>query len=136
MNKQPKIFFIDLDGTTLDKHNNHSNDGDLINFISKENIDAIKFKNKTTPVVISTGRPAIKVIPLLMALDIEYAVIQNGAMVINKNGKIIYKKLMSQTDALDILDFTIKNKLGIKINDSNSIFGLRLIYKIIAKKFK
>jgi len=76
-----ECFFIDLDGTSLDsKHGS----------ISKVNIEKIREINKVTPVVISTGRSlGEKVKYLMKLLNIQYAICQNGAIIVNDKFKIL-----------------------------------------------
>ena len=76
-----ECFFIDLDGTALDGKR-HT--------ISEANAKKIREVNKTTPVIISTGRSfGSKVKGLMKSLDIKYAICQNGSIIANNKNEIL-----------------------------------------------
>ena len=82
MDFKPQIYFIDLDGTTLDLPKSKSK-------ISRKNVEAIKKINKTKPVVFSTGRSnSAFVMDLLKETNSPYAICQNGGVIVDANNNI------------------------------------------------
>ncbi len=129
MNKiNPSIVFIDLDGTTYDKHNSFSPD------VSDVNKNAIKELNKKIPVIISTGRSPEFVLKLQKELDLKYSIVQNGAYIYNDKGKIVYQDSIDSDIAAEILHFAQDNNAGTKVNNEMKFFGIpKILHKIISK---
>ena len=119
MNKNIKIFFIDLDGTLLDiKENN-------MHGISEENKEAIKAAQKAgIKIVISTGRSGLQAKKYLDLIDYEYAVTGNGSIILHKE-KIIKKLTMSLRASLLLIDYAKANGLVMKFDDSRIGYGTR-----------
>lgn len=112
-----ECFFIDLDGTSLDKKN-HS--------ISDMNINKIRETIKNTPIVISTGRSfGDKVKELMGLLNIEYAICQNGAIIANKNHEILLDITIDYEMVKIIKETAIKYNLAITPNSQYRIYNSR-----------
>ncbi|MBD5423161.1 MAG: Cof-type HAD-IIB family hydrolase [Mycoplasma sp.] len=109
-----EAIFIDLDGTLFDKWNKK---------ISKKNIEAVRERQKEIPFIISTGRSYSKKVKKIMELlNIDYAICQNGAVVVDKSGNILQNITLSENQVSKILDITKKNKLGFTINSEFLIY--------------
>ncbi len=126
--KQPKILFIDLDGTALDVQNKRQWD------VSQENLDAInECRKRGMKVLASTGRAPYKENLEIMNKfgDNKNFACWNGAKVF-KDGKEIYSKSFSKDLAQEIYDFLVQNKMTIIINsDSQKMFSSCLIFKFV-----
>ncbi len=110
-----ECFFIDLDGTTLDKKKNS---------ISNTNISKIREVNKNTPVVISTGRRfGDKVKKLMLMLDIKYAICQNGSIIVNNKFEILKDITIDTSMVKSIKFFAIKNRIAIIPNSQYKIYN-------------
>jgi len=114
MNKNIKAFFIDLDGTMVDdKHN-----------VSKENIMQIRKTIKEGQhVVISTGRMDKTVTDIMRKCDVDYAVTGNGAIIIDKKGKVLNEKTLTVKQTQQALALTQKHGLVMRIDSGPMAFG-------------
>lgn len=120
INKNIKIYFLDLDGTLLDAKVSRGNFG-----VSDINREAIKQAKKDGKhIVISTGRTGQFVLNLMKDLDIEYAVVANGAMVVNKKGKIIKNDPLEVKQFLLLLDIIKENNLCMKLDGDLVAYGI------------
>ena len=90
-----KLVAIDLDGTLLDKGR----------YISKKNIEAIKFAQKNgVEVVIATGRAHFDAKNFIKETDIHPWIIgTNGATIHDPNGELFYSVPLNQQVAGDML---------------------------------
>ncbi|MCR8612910.1 MAG: Cof-type HAD-IIB family hydrolase [Mycoplasma sp.] len=120
-----KAYFIDLDGTLYDGKKK----------ISDDNMKSIIEKNKTSPVVISTGRPKIFVDKLFNnKYPFQFLIAQNGAIIWEKN-KIIEKNEINNKIGNEIIEFLLMNNMGIKINDELDVYTKNWLSKIWISKF-
>lgn len=109
-----KAYFIDLDGTTLDKIRKN---------ISKKNINALKEKNTTSPVVISTGRSFGKKVKKIMQLiNSKYAICQNGAIIGDNQGNILKNIKLESEQINQIVKICKKYKLIFTVNSRFELF--------------
>lgn len=109
-----EAIFIDLDGTLLDKWPKR---------ISKKNLISIKKQQQTTSIIISTGRSyGKKVKKIMQLLDVEYAICQNGAIVVNKNGEILKNITLDKEQVERVIDIVKEEKLGFTINSEFLIY--------------
>ena len=114
MNKNIKVFFIDLDGTMIDKKHK----------VSKENIFQIRKTIKEGKnIVISTGRMNESVMEIMRRCDIEYAVTGNGAIIIDKKGKVLNEKTLTIKQTQQILTLTQKHGLVMRIDSEPLVYG-------------
>ncbi len=127
MKFNPKAFFIDLDGTAFDTR------VDGHHAISEENKKAIIETNKTTPVIISTGRHVRNALPLIQELGLKYAVCQNGAQIVDIKGNIIEKHNFPGPIAERILKIMMDQKMMIKPNDDGIFYGAKFPYGVITR---
>lgn len=110
-----EAFFIDLDGTLFDKWNKK---------ISKKNIEAIKEKQKSTHIVLSTGRSySKKVKKVMQLLNIQYAICQNGAIVVDREGNILQNITLNREQTEAVVEIARKNKVGFTINSEFLIYS-------------
>lgn len=108
-------FFIDLDGTTLDRFNKK---------ISKQNLQALQAKNQHYPVIISTGRPFSQTVKNLMqAIGSPYAICQNGAVIGNHRGEVLINIPLAKKQVEKLVQFCLENHLAILINSQFKIFS-------------
>lgn len=125
-------FFIDLDGTALDAKRRK--------IISEENIEAIKETNKTTPVIISTGRSyGDKVKNLMNILGTKYAICQNGSIVADSDGNILLDIALSPEQVDKVVAVAKKYRLGFNINSQFIIYAnspLLFFPRLFSSKFK
>ncbi len=127
MKFNPKVFFIDLDGTTFDSR------VDGHHAISEKNKQAIIEINKKTPVIISTGRHVKNALPLIQELGLKYAVCQNGAQIVDTEGNVIEKHNFPGPIAERILKIMMGNRMMIKPNDDGIFYGAKFPYGLITR---
>lgn len=132
MNKDIKLFFIDLDGTTLDTH---TVDGQ--HWISDANIEAIKAaRAEGKYVIISTGRIGANVKKYYDLVGGEYVIAGNGAQITNAKGKAVCENKMSVQQVLKVMEVLQKNNMVMKVDDDWNGYGATTaIQKYISKKF-
>lgn len=133
MNFKPQIYFIDLDGTTLDLPKTQAK-------ISSINIEAIKKMNQIKPVIFSTGRSnSTFVLNLMKETNTPYAICQNGGIIIDSNNDILVKHEILKDDAIKIVQTLEDNKMLYIFNSGNIIYGTTAKLKFIsiwARKFE
>ena len=126
MDFKPQIYFIDLDGTTLDLPKSKSK-------ISRKNVEAIKKINKTKPVVFSTGRSnSTFVMDLLKETNSPYAICQNGGIIVDANNNILVKYEIQKDDAVQIIKLLENEKMLYIFNSGNVIYGSKAKLKFIS----
>lgn len=115
----PEAIFIDLDGTLLDlpKHQ-----------ISNANKEAIIKTSQESLIVISTGRTySYTVKKLISTLNLEYAICQNGSLIVDKNGKKILEILIDKDLVKKVIDFAIKHNLVVLVNSEFKLYNRRRV---------
>ena len=128
LNKNIKVFFIDLDGTLLDAKK------DGYHAISDENLNQMKkMKESGVHIVVSTGRSGGQAKRYLDMVKSEYAVTGNGSIIL-KNNKIIKETLMSTRQAIMIRDIVIDEGVTIKLDDSRDAYGSEGVIQRFATK--
>ena len=129
LNKNIEIFFIDLDGTTLDIKKDNKR------WISDENLSAIKeVQAQGKHVVISTGRMA-GLEEFMEATNTQYIIGGNGAMIKNNKGKFLKEIKMSTRQTLLLLDIVKKHNLVIIPDATGIAYGVKTkLQRYIAKK--
>jgi len=107
----------DLDGTLIEN-----------NTISKSNIDSLnKLKSYGGLFIIATGRPFNGVSSLIKKynLDVDYKVLLNGALIMDKNEKILVHKT---------IPFNIVNEILSKVEESSPLVSLETGFKTFTLK--
>ncbi|MGL4184054.1 MAG: Cof-type HAD-IIB family hydrolase [Metamycoplasmataceae bacterium] len=127
----PDAIFLDLDGTLLDSKKNS---------ISNKNFEAIKKEQINSKIFISTGRKYGKVVKEVMQLtNIDYAICQNGALIVDKSGKKILEVLIEHSEAIKIIKFAQRHNLVVIINSEKKLYSRRFALKLAkifsSKKF-
>lgn len=119
-----KAYFIDLDGTTLDKK--------IRRTISKKNIDVLKNKNKTIPIVISTGRAySQKVKKVMELINCKYAICQNGAVIGDNQGNILKEITLNKEQMELIINICLSYNVSFTINGRFEIFTNQKNYYLL-----
>ena len=125
MNFKPQAYFIDLDGTMLDLPKKESK-------ISEENIRVIQLVNKTTPVIISTGRANSEfVMSLTNKIHSPYVICQNGGIIIDKDNNILKKNEIQKDTVLEIIQILKDEKMFFIINSGDIIYGSNYRLKFV-----
>ena len=129
LNKNIKVFFIDLDGTLLDTKK------DGYHAISEENINEIKnSKDNGVHIVISTGRSGGQAVRYLDMVRSEYSVTGNGSIIL-KGNKVIKETFMNVRQVIMIRDIVSNEGVTIKLDDSRDAHGAKTTFqKYISKK--
>ncbi|MGZ9413140.1 HAD-IIB family hydrolase [Mycoplasma sp. 480] len=116
--KFPKLLFLDLDGTLLDKGIG------VWAKMSEKNKDAVLEYSKQYPVVISTGRTFNhEVEKIAKSVNAKFIVCQNGSIILDKNFKEIQNYKISQEVIKQILDEVINQKLTFVANPGSIVYG-------------
>ena len=114
---KPEIYFIDLDGTTLDLPKKSQK-------ISDKNLNAIKKMNETTPIVFSTGRSNSEfVMNLAKQTNCKYVICQNGGLIVDINNNILKKYEIQKDDVYEIEQLLKKEKMLFILNSGHTIYG-------------
>ncbi len=131
LNKNIKIFFIDLDGTLLD-----AKDEKGFHSISEENLKAIEEISKTKEVIISTGRIGQTVEKFMKMTNVKYAVCGNGSIVIDNKGKVYKEDKLNIRQVIMLVDFAKKHKLSFKVDSELAAYGaINWKHRMLAKHF-
>lgn len=125
-----QIYFIDLDGTTLDSKNN------LERWPSKKNLEAIKnARARGQEVIISTGRSGQNIYDLAAVIGGKYFIQANGALITDKNNKTLFSAKLNVRQTLLLLDIIKKHHLAFKLDDQYVTYGVqRRLSRFVAKK--
>lgn len=113
-----KLIAIDLDDTLLNKNKE----------ISKENKIAVnKANNQNIKIVIASGRPYFRVLPILEELNLNndnnYVISYNGAYISNGNNtKIIKRNVLNNQDINNIVDEITKHNLTFTVYVNDDIY--------------
>lgn len=114
--KKAKIYFLDLDGTFIDKVNGYET-------ISEKNILTAKKVNLYKPVIFSTGRGNTEyTMNIAQQVGSEYVVCLNGALVVDKNNKEVYRKEMPKDVVLNVIEEFKKHNMCIYINGIKNMY--------------
>lgn len=115
-----KLVASDLDGTIITKDN----------YIPENNYKAIEYlHNNNTNFVICTGKtyPIIK--STCSKINASYGIFGNGNQIIDlKTGKVIYKKLLSNSDALACIEIAKRHGLHSHIYTDTEVITEELLY--------
>ncbi|MGX4668630.1 HAD family hydrolase [Cerasibacillus sp. JNUCC 74] len=106
-----KVLICDLDGTLLDKNNE----------ISLENMRKIQsFSNSGGTFIIATGRLDHDIVYVEKQLGIQgaFRISQNGAVITNKDGKVVFKQEIDSHTAKGIMKILDKRKERVEVNDA------------------
>ncbi|MCT4469581.1 HAD family hydrolase [Mycoplasma sp. HS2188] len=110
LKNKAKAYFLDLDGTFLDKPNGHGT-------VSDTNIETAKKLNKYKPVIFSTGRGNTDfTMNIANKVGSEYVVCLNGALIVDKNNNILYRKTLDKKPLLEVIEIFKSRKMFIYIN--------------------
>ncbi|AAT27627.1 Cof-type HAD-IIB family hydrolase [[Mycoplasma] mobile] len=123
-----KGYFIDLDGTLLDKSRHKLSDFNSV---------VLNQVNKTTPIIISTGRGESRLIYQLMEKhNLKYAICQNGALIIDRNANKLLNLTIERNTVHKIIEIAKKNKVFFLINSRGNFYGpKKSIFRFFADKF-
>ncbi len=116
MNKY-KMLVLDLDGTLT---NNNK-------MVSKRNKAAIfKAMDMGLKVVLASGRPSFGILPIAKELEFDkrkgYIISYNGGKIIDMmNNDVIYKKVISKKEQIELFKLINKNNLDVAVTKDNDI---------------
>ncbi|BDX52449.1 haloacid dehalogenase [Metamycoplasma equirhinis] len=115
---KPKAYFLDMDGTYLDKPKSPEK-------ISAENIEIAKNLNdQNIPVILSTGRTNSDfVLELANKINSPYVICQNGGLIVDNKNNILIKNQIKKDLVLKIIEILKREKLFFIFNSSSDIFG-------------
>ncbi|KNE21463.1 Cof-type HAD-IIB family hydrolase [Virgibacillus pantothenticus] len=105
-----KVLICDLDGTLLDKNNE----------ISLESIRKIQlFSNSGGIFIIATGRLDHDIVYVEKQLGVQgdFRISQNGAVITDKDGKIVFKQEINSHAAKGIMQILAKRNERVEVND-------------------
>ncbi len=115
-----KLVASDLDGTLIDQYNN----------IYENNFKAIEDLNKSKRnFVICTGKTYNIMKESCLKLNASFGIFGNGNQIIDlRNGKEIYKKLLTVEELSKCIDIARKHNLHIHAYSDNEIISEKLLY--------
>ena len=103
-----------MDGTLVDKKHD----------VSDSNVQQIRKTIKGGQhAVISTGRMDKTVTDIMRRTDIKYAVTGNGAIIIDKTGKVLNEKTITLKQTQQVLALAKKHNLVMRIDSSKEVYG-------------
>lgn len=131
LNKDIKLYFIDLDGTALDTKE------DLKLALSKENLGAIKAaRSKGIEVIVSTGRMGKGAQRYLDVVGGAYSVQSNGALIKDAKGNTVRELKLSIRQVLLLHSIAAKYNLVFKLDDGLEGYGATTWFlRYITNKF-
>ncbi|QBF34817.1 HAD family phosphatase [Mycoplasmopsis phocirhinis] len=116
LKNKAKAYFIDLDGTFLDKPNGHGT-------VSETNIQTAKKINKYKPIIFSTGRGNTDfTMTIANKVGSKYVVCLNGALIVDNNNKVLYSKTLNKQLIAEVIEIFKKHKMFIYINGEVLMF--------------
>ena len=120
LNDDIKVFFIDLDGTTLDTKKG------IKHWVSDENLRAINEKKQEhKKVIISTGRMGKAVEDYVKLIRPSYTVASNGAVIYDRDMNILREQKLSIQQVLKIFAIIQKHKLMFKLDGNSIAYGVK-----------
>ncbi|WP_406617880.1 HAD hydrolase family protein [Mycoplasmopsis lipophila] len=132
MNKNNDIttYFLDLDGTLIDKRNKQ--------LISYKNIEAIRLLKEYANVVISTGRNFSdpKVQELMLLLNVKDVISSSGSE-IYIDGKLVKSYSIDNNIVNEIIKYAITSKTSFVTFHENgdSFYGSNNFYRLLGRTF-
>ncbi len=118
-----KLVAIDMDGTLLNDNHQVSD---------RTKIAIQKAKDKGVNIVLSTGRILKSALQYGMDLDIGSPIVAcNGAIIVNEQQEIIYKKPMDKNIIEHILDIGKRNNIYYHFYDEYGLYANTLIEEVI-----
>jgi len=136
LNKDIKAFFIDLDGTLLNKKNKGIK-GYAAWDVGLDNIQAIaEVQLEGKKVIISTGRLGKSAEKFLKKTGVDYLITGNGALIQDSNLNVIYKNNLDKNIAYKVIEFAKKNNMIFKFNDEHISYGFpNKLQMVLSNKF-
>ncbi|MBN3534621.1 HAD-IIB family hydrolase [Mycoplasma procyoni] len=125
---RPKILFIDLDGTLLDKGIG------VWAKMSQKNEEAVREFSKTGIVVLSTGRVVSdEVKEIAKKVNAKFSIFQNGSIILDENFNEIQNLGFSAESVQKIVDYLKKYKFTFAPNPGNFLYGRGFWEKVFCK---
>ncbi|MBW0594288.1 HAD family phosphatase [Mycoplasmopsis anatis] len=128
MSNIPKIFFVDLDGTLINKKNKK--------LISKKNLMAVNWINQESKFIITTGRSFSdkKVKKILEMTNSNTAILSSGAQILYEN-KLIHEYFFDIVDVNKIISIAKENKINFALftNEQEYLITQNSLYKLLAR---
>ncbi|QDY88561.1 HAD-IIB family hydrolase [Mycoplasma anserisalpingitidis] len=122
----PKIFFVDLDGTIINKRNK---------LISKKNLKAVEWINQESKFIITTGRSYCdrKVKRILQMTNSDTAILSSGAQILYKN-ELIHEYFFDIGEVLKIVEIANKYKINFALftSEREYLITQNHLYKFIS----
>lgn len=114
------VFFIDLDGTTIDipEEQNTENLG-----ISEQNLYALQQISKKKPIIISTGRANSEfVLNVANKIGALYCICMNGSLIVDSNNNIIKTTPIDEKTTINLLEYMQFHNLFYTMNEGGIIY--------------
>ncbi|EGV00042.1 cof family had hydrolase protein [Mycoplasmopsis columbina SF7] len=117
MKKNYKAYFVDLDGTFIDQHENE------LSPISEQNLEIAKEINKNKHFIISTGRSNSSfVMNLAKKINSKYVICQNGAVIVDVNNNVLRFNIIEKDLTYQLKDFLERKNLNYTLNGDPVIY--------------
>ncbi|QDY87238.1 HAD-IIB family hydrolase [Mycoplasma anserisalpingitidis] len=123
----PKIFFVDLDGTLINKKNKK--------LISDKNLKAVEWINQESKFIITTGRSYCdrKVKRILKMTNSDTAILSSGAQILYKN-QLIKESFFAVNEVSKIIEIAKKHKINFALftSEKEYLITQNRLYKLIS----
>ncbi|AIA29231.1 COF family HAD hydrolase [Mycoplasmopsis californica] len=116
LKNKAKAYFLDMDGTFLDKPQGHQT-------VSERNVRAAIEVNKIKPVIFSTGRGNTEyTMDLARRVGSKYVVCLNGALIVDINNNELYREIMDIKFVREVLKIFKEKKMYIYLNGIKHLY--------------
>ncbi|WP_051630118.1 HAD-IIB family hydrolase [Mycoplasma simbae] len=116
LKNQAKAYFLDLDGTFLDKPQGHET-------VSERNVLAAIEVNKIKPVIFSTGRGNTEyTMNLARRVGCKYIVCLNGALILDIDNNELYRKTLDPDLVHQVLKIFKEKEMFIYLNGIKNMY--------------
>ena len=112
-NENTKYIIFDLDETLLDENRE-------VTAFTKSTLDELRAKGKI--IVINTARSLMFAKKYIEAIDPDYAILNGGALIVDRDGRIIYEKKLTRSDMDKLLPRLLELSPSISLQSINYLY--------------
>lgn len=108
-----KLIFFDLDDTILKKDKS----------ISKKTLDVLsRLQEDGHILIMNTARNLVRTIPVMEIIKPDYAIINAGALIIDKNNNVVRRLVIDKNKSKELVDELLKYSKDISIQTDDILY--------------